>query len=144
MLFLRIAISIIWIDFGKKNNEIKDFSKYEAYNEFTSYLAEKENNNLNIITGIEQIKSNLKLGFQHEKQEVFGCLLYDENYNIQKTLNLFKGGIASSIVDTRILFKEVLKNEKIINPTTRKIIAPRSEIYRKLNALIWQKKFKIF
>lgn len=35
---------------------------------------------------------------------------YDENYNIQKLLNLFKGGIASSIVDTRILFKEVLKN----------------------------------
>ena len=95
----------------EENNKIKDFSKYEAYNEFTSYLAERENESLNIITDIEQIKSNLKLGFQHERQEVFGCLLYDENYNIQKTLNLFKGGIASSIVDTRILFKEVLKNE---------------------------------
>ena len=95
----------------EENNEIKDFSKYENYNEFTSYLAERENKSLNIITDIEQIKSNLKLGFQHERQEVFGCLLYDENYNIQKTLNLFKGGISSSIVDTRILFKEVLKNE---------------------------------
>ena len=95
----------------EENNKIKDFSKYENYNEFTSYLSERENKNLNIITDIEQIKSNLKLGFQHERQEVFGCLLYDENYNIKKTLNLFKGGIASSIVDTRILFKEVLKNE---------------------------------
>ena len=95
----------------EENNKIEDFSKYEAYNEFTSYLAERENENLNIITNIEQIKSNLKLGFQHEKQEVFGCILYDENYNIQKTFNLFKGGMAASIVDTRILFKEVLKNE---------------------------------
>ena len=49
----------------EKNNEIEDFSKYENYNEFTSYLAERENENLNIITDIEQIKSNLKLGFHH-------------------------------------------------------------------------------
>lgn len=47
----------------EENNEIKDFSKYEAYNEFTSYLAERANESLNIITDIEQIKSNLKIRF---------------------------------------------------------------------------------
>nr|WP_245330877.1 JAB domain-containing protein [Acetoanaerobium pronyense] len=95
----------------EENNEIKDFSNYENYNEFSSFLAERENQNLNIITDIEKIKTNLKLGFQHEKQEIFGCILYDDDYKIQKSINIFKGGVSSSIVDPRILFQEILKNE---------------------------------
>ena len=95
----------------EENNEIKDFSNYENYNEFSSFLAERENQNLNIITDIEKIKANLKLGFQHEKQEIFGCILYDDDYKIQKSINIFKGGVSSSIVDPRILFQEILKNE---------------------------------
>jgi len=86
----------------------KDFSIVQDYTDFTSYYAGKEMKNLNIVNDIENIKENLKIGYQYHDQEVFGIITYDTNDQVIKLSEMFKGGVDSSIVDLKLIAKKLL------------------------------------
>lgn len=80
--------------------------------EFFNYYAEKGLKGLDIKEDAEKIKEILKLGYQHEKREVFGCAIYGENNKIIESKILFSGGIENAVADTRVLYDYILSNEK--------------------------------
>lgn len=98
-----------------KNSEYTkdDFSVAEEYTEFSSYFAKNELLGMNIINDSEGIKEQLKVGFQHHNQEVFGMCAYDQDEKIILVEELFKGGTDASVVDLRIIAKELLQLEDL-------------------------------
>ncbi|MGL5084648.1 MAG: JAB domain-containing protein [Clostridium sp.] len=51
----------------------------------------------------------LSADMEHYEQEVLRMYCLNSKNKVIKTMNLFKGGISSAIVDVRIVFKEALK-----------------------------------
>ena len=64
---------------------------------------------LNIIDETNSIKEKLKIGFQHHHQEVFGIIAYDNDEKVISAGELFKGGTDSSIVDLKVIAKNLLR-----------------------------------
>lgn len=89
--------------------QTRGLEKLTHYIEFVPYYASNEITGLNILDDIESIKSHLKLGFQHHEREVFGVIIYDQNNEVLRMTELFKGGIAATVVDTKVLAKEVIQ-----------------------------------
>lgn len=85
-----------------------DFSLNEKYSEFIKYYADKNILGKNIIADKERIKVELKLGFQHERREEFGCILFDKNNNIIDLSVLFNGTVNKLMVDPLVLYRHVL------------------------------------
>lgn len=90
------------------NYKNEDFSSTLDYTHFSSYYAGKEIENLNIVDDIEKIKENLKIGYQHHDQEVFGIISYDSNDKVIGVNEMFRGGVDSSIVDLKLIAKNLL------------------------------------
>ncbi|MGO1369253.1 JAB domain-containing protein [Senegalia sp. (in: firmicutes)] len=104
----RLTSSYELINDEMDNYKNKDFSSTLDYTNFSSYYAGKEIENLNIINDIEKIKENLKVGYQHHDQEVFGIISYDSNDKVIGVSEMFRGGVDSSIVDFKIIAKNLL------------------------------------
>lgn len=66
------------------------------------------NDSLNKISSPKDV-ANLSADMEHYEQEVFRMYCLNTKNMIIKTINLFKGGINTTVVDTRIVFKEALK-----------------------------------
>lgn len=91
------------------NYPIQALNELDHYIEFAPYYATSEIKGLNILNDIEEIKSQLKFGFQHHQREVFGVLIYDQQNKVLSMTELFRGGIAAAIVDSKVLVKEVIQ-----------------------------------
>lgn len=91
----------------------EDFSLQDKYADFSSHFATNEVMGLNVINDVEKIKEILKIGYQHNHQEIFGMITYDSNENIIFTEELFKGTVDSSIVDFKIMARALLQLEDL-------------------------------
>lgn len=89
----------------------EDFSVKEKYIDFTSHFATSELLGLNVIDNVENIKESLKIGFQHHHQEILGILVYDSDEKIILAEELFKGTTDASLVDLKIITKNLLQLE---------------------------------
>lgn len=85
-------------------------SYQREFNEFASYMTKNELQGKNVVLHNDEIRDQLKLGYQYESQEVFGLATYDEDNEIIQVRELFKGGNDASLVDSRIVAKEVLND----------------------------------
>lgn len=88
-----------------------EFTKTNEYHEFMEYYAKNELIGLNVLFDEKKIKEILKLSYQEERQENFGIIKYDNNYNISDIKTLFKGGIAKSTVDPKLLIPILLDEQ---------------------------------
>lgn len=91
------------------NYPAQALNELDHYIDFAPYYATNEIKGLNILDDIEEIKSQLKFGFQHHQREVFGVLIYDQKNKVLSMSELFRGGLAATIVDSKVLVKEVLQ-----------------------------------
>ncbi|WP_409229323.1 JAB domain-containing protein [Gudongella sp. SC589] len=89
------------------------YTQLDKFNEYAEFFARQELKGLNIIEDIELIKEKMKLGFQFEQQEVLGYLSYDQDNNVINLNPQFKGGVNSSIIDPRIILKDLLREENM-------------------------------
>ena len=96
---------------GNTEYSKEDFSVKEKYIDFTSHFATNELLGLNVIDNLENIKDSLKIGFQHHHQEILGILVYDSNEKIILAEELFKGTMDASLVDPKIITKNILQLE---------------------------------
>jgi DNA repair protein RadC len=91
----------------------EDFSLQDKYADFSSHFATNEIMGLNVISDVENIKEILKIGYQHNHQEIFGMIAYDSDENIIFAEELFKGTTESSIVDFKIMARALLQLEDL-------------------------------
>lgn len=94
-----------------KNMDKMAYNNLDKFHEYAEFYAQQEIEGLNIIEDIELIKEKLKLGFQFERQEVLGYLSYDHKNNIINLNPQFKGGISASIIDTRVILRDLLQEK---------------------------------
>lgn len=94
-----------------KYNAKEELGNSEDYTKFTSFMAEKNLKNKDIVVDLNTVKSNLKLGYQHHQQEVFGIIVYDKDDKILAVDELFKGTRDSSLVDSKVIIKNVLAHD---------------------------------
>lgn len=96
--------------------ESKDMDKtacnqLDKFHEYAEFYAQQEVEGLNIVEDFKKIKENLKLGYQFEQQEVFGYLSYNHDNNIMSLNPQFKGGISSSVIDARVILRDLLQEK---------------------------------
>lgn len=89
--------------------QTKGLEELDQYIDFVPYYATNEIIGLNILDDIERIKSYLKIGYQHHQREVCGVVIYDRNDKVLSMTELFKGGIDTAVVDSKVLVKEVIQ-----------------------------------
>lgn len=101
------------IDDGLNTLSNYEYEMYQfpKYKEFTDFYSKENNIGLNIIEDIESIQENLKIGYQHENQEVGGFLFYDDTHNITNHEILFRGGINSTVIDLKVVLDYAIENE---------------------------------
>lgn len=102
-----------YIDFYTDEHNPTNYSQKEEYLNFASFYAKEKTKELDIIEDINTIKETLKIGYQHSKQEYFGYIAYDKNNKIIKVAELSRGGISASVVDSRILLRELMFIENL-------------------------------
>lgn len=95
-----------------KGNSI-EYSEKEEYLNFANFYAKKKVMNLDIIKDIDEIKNIMKIGYQHNKQEVFGCISYDKNNRVIKAEDIALGGLNATIVDPRTVLRNLLTIENL-------------------------------
>ncbi|MGO3752026.1 MAG: JAB domain-containing protein [Peptoniphilaceae bacterium] len=100
-------------EFIKEENLKKqpNYSNEDKFNEYAEFFAKKEIKGLNIIDNRKDVMEKMKLGYQYEKSEVLGYIGYDKNNDIKSLNTLFRGGVDSSIVDNRVIMRELLKED---------------------------------
>lgn len=86
---------------------------YEEFLEFAPFYASNELVGKNVIDQNQEIKEKLKIGYQFLDREVFGFIGYDKNNEVMFVKELFKGGRNASVVDARILTKEILREDNL-------------------------------
>ncbi|NLD18586.1 MAG: JAB domain-containing protein, partial [Tissierellia bacterium] len=96
-----------------QNKDNMTYNQLDKFNEYAEFFARQELKGLNIIEDVELIKEKMKLGFQFEQQEVLGYLSYDQDNNVINLNPQFKGGVNSSIIDPRIILKDLLREENM-------------------------------
>lgn len=96
-----------------QNKDNMSYNQLDKFNEYAEFFARQELKGLNIIEDVELIKEKMKLGFQFEQQEVLGYLSYDQDNNVINLNPQFKGGVNSSIIDPRIILKDLLREENM-------------------------------
>ena len=95
-----------------KDNQIlnsKDYSEFEAYNEFLDYFLNKKYPD-KTVDNIENIKEYLRLKYRNEKRELVGYIAIDKYKNIIEENIIFKGGVNASAVESLPLYRDILKN----------------------------------
>ncbi|MGF0039139.1 JAB domain-containing protein [Peptoniphilaceae bacterium SGI.131] len=93
-----------------ENKKLKDFSKFNKYDEYIEYYFEKEIENLDIKNDKEKILDLLKIGFQNKTNEIFGVIAYDEFNKIIDYKLLFQGGKDRNLIDKSIFIKNLLRS----------------------------------
>ena len=68
-----------------------EISSINQYTDFTRYYAKEGIKGKDILDNIESIKGSLKIGYQHETQEYFGLISYDEDNTIINIDEYHKG-----------------------------------------------------
>ena len=96
-----------------QNKDNMSYTQLDKFNEYAEFFARQELKGLNIIEDIESIKEKMKLGFQFEQQEVLGYLSYNQENDVINLNPLFKGGVNASIIDPRIILKDLLREENM-------------------------------
>ena len=84
-------------------------SKYKEYKDFMNYFAQKDLLGKNLFLDRKEIKKILQKSYQHFDQEYFHIIQHDKNLNIINCENLFKGGIANTTVDPRLILPKILE-----------------------------------
>lgn len=84
-------------------------SKYKEYKDFMNYFAQKDLLGKNLFLDRKEIKKILQKSYQHFDQEYFHIIQHDKNLNIINCENLFKGGIANTTVDSRLILPKILE-----------------------------------
>lgn len=93
------------------SNKISEYKTTEKFIELMNYYASKSLIGCDVNKDNAKIKEIIKLGYQHEVREVFGCVLYDGNNKVINSKVLFEGGMSAALVDMRVLYKYVLSRE---------------------------------
>lgn len=78
-----------------------DYDTLTGYREFVEYYIKRELDGKNTIYDEEKIKELLRIGYSDLGQEYVGLIAYDENYNINSSEVVFRGGLSASIFDIR-------------------------------------------
>jgi hypothetical protein len=84
-------------------------SKYKEYKDFMNYFAQKDLLGKNLFLDRKEIKKILQKSYQHFDQEYVHIIQHDKNLNIVNCENLFKGGIANTSVDPRLILPKILE-----------------------------------
>lgn len=100
------------ISYDNENNFI-DYSAKEEYLNYTNYYAKKKIKDLHIVKDIKEIKDIMKVGYQHNKQEIFGCIIYNENNQIMEVKDISMGGINAAVVDPRIILRNLINIDEL-------------------------------
>src|SRR5690625_2746093 len=85
----------------------------EGFEAFTSYFANQEIIDLDVVKDNMQLRKSLKTGYQYDWQESFGVIACDEDGRVTSVNELFKGSPNSSIVDKKVFAKEILSKDDI-------------------------------
>src|SRR5699024_11897268 len=85
----------------------------EGFEAFTSYFANQEIIDLDVVKDNMQLRKSLKTGYQYDWQESFGVIACDEDGRVTSVNELFKGSPNSSIGDKKVFAKEKLSRDDI-------------------------------
>lgn len=97
----------------KNEDKFINYSEKEGYLNYANYYAKTKTKGLDIIKDIEEVKGIMKVGYQHNKQEIFGCITYDKNNEIMEVKDISMGGLNAAIVDSRIILRNLLTVENL-------------------------------
>lgn len=101
------------VSYEEYSRSVESITTLKGYDEFSSYYAKQEILGLNIFEDNILIKENLKVGYQYDYQESFGLIGCNADGEVVLFEELFKGSPNFSVVDRKVLLKEILSRDDI-------------------------------
>lgn len=101
------------VSYEEYSRSVEGIATLKGYDEFSSYYARQEILGLNIFEDNLLVKENLKAGYQYDYQESFGLIGCNADGEVVLFEELFKGSPDTSVVDRKVLLKEILSRDDV-------------------------------